>query len=269
MRPRLTVPRHCGEETEVNRPGRPHPKIDRQKQYLILLNETTGVCKVKRSLALIIGVLLIAPVQAAPLETASWTNWTSSAPGSIGGNFTQGAHTIDVTYTGNAFGVDYGSHFYNVRTSFTSTEVTNTPGANGTLLMTGGTSEINGFHFSQAVVDPIISLFSVGQGGAPVTFNFLNDATFSILTQGAGNWGGGLLTQSGSSVTGWEGNGLLQFHGTYTDIYFTTPNYENFYGATVGAINTVPEPATFALILGGLGLIGWTTRRRKPGIGTV
>jgi len=203
------------------------------------------------------------------LDTANWTHWTSSAPGSIGGNFTQGSHTINVIYTGNAFGVDYGSHIYNVPASFTSAEVTNTPGTNGTLLMAGGTSEINTFHFSQAVVNPIIDLFSVGQGGVPVTFNFLNDATFSILSQGAGNWGGGLLTQSGSSVTGWEGNGLLQFHGTYTDISFTTPDYEFYYGATVGAINAVPEPATYMLVLGGLGLIAWTTRRRKQGINPV
>ena len=62
---------------------------------------------------------------------------------------------------------------------------------------------------------------------------------------------------------GWEGNGLLQFHGTYTDIYFTMPDYEYFYGATVGVINnTVPEPLTVALILGGLGLAGWIRRRK-------
>lgn len=100
--------------------------------------------------------------------------------------------------------------------------------------MTGGTSEINGFHFSPAVVNPIISLFSLGQGSVPASFNFLNYVTLSILSQGAGNWGGGLLTQNGTSITGWEGDGLLQFHGTYTDIFFTTPDYENYYGVTVG-----------------------------------
>lgn len=238
----------------------------------------------KRNLALIIGIMFIAPVQATPLDTASWTHWTSS-PGGIGGDFIQGSHSIDVTYTGNASGVDYGAHIYNVPSSFTNAEVTNTPGTNGTLIMTGGTDDIHNFHFSQAVIDPIIDLFSVGQRGVPVTFNFLNDATFSILSQGAGNWGGGLLTQSGSSVTGLEGNGLLQFHGTYTDISFITPDYEFYYGATVGAIqavsdsisqdasvnaiNAVPEPATYMLILGSLGLMVWTTRRRKHDVDPV
>lgn len=224
-----------------------------------------------RKLAAIIGVVFIAPAQAIPLDTASWTHWTSAA----NGNFVQGSNTINVTYTGSVFGVEYGSYIYNVPASFTSADVTNTPETNGTLLMTGGTNGINGFHFSQAVVDPIISLFSVGQSGVPVTFNFLNDPILSIVSQGAGNWGGGLLTQNGNSITGWEGNGLLKFTGTYTDIYFTTPDYEYFYGATVGAVdaipatNFVPEPATYALILGGLGLVGWTTRRKKQRINPI
>jgi hypothetical protein len=222
-----------------------------------------------RNIVFIIGALFIAPVQAVPIDTASWTSWTSSTSGS----FTQDSNVINVTYTGNTFGVDYGPHFYNVPASFTNSEVTNTPGTNGTLLMTGGTSQINGFHFSQEVVDPLISLFSVGQGGVPVSFNFLNDVTFSILSEGAGNWGGGLLTQNGASITGWEGNGLLKFHGTYTDILFTTPNYEFYYGATVGALadiaipptsispTSIPEPATYALILTGLAMVGWSRRR--------
>lgn len=219
----------------------------------------------KRKFALIICVLFIAPVQAVPIDTASWTSWTSSTSGS----FTQDSHVINVTYTGNTFGVNYASYFYNVPTSFTNSEVTNTPGTHGTLLMTGGTSQINGFHFSQPVVDPLISVFSVGQAGAPVSFNFLNNVTFSILSQGAGNWGGGLLTQNGTSITGWEGNGLLKFHGTYTDILFTTPNYEYYYGATIGALTdspvrptAIPEPATYALILMGLA-VGGVLRRSK------
>ena len=219
-----------------------------------------------RTIVFIIGALVIAPVQAVPLDTASWTSWTSSTSGS----FTQDSNVINVTYTGSSFGVDYGSHLYNVPTSFTNSEVTNTPGTNGTLLMTGGTGQINGFHFSEAVVDPLISLFSVGQAGVPVSFNFLNNVTFSILSEGPGNWGGGLLTQNGASITGWEGNGLLKFHGTFTDILFTTPDYEFYYGATVGALadmavppTAIPEPATFALILTGLGMIGWTRRRKS------
>src|SRR5690348_13288767 len=150
-----------------------------------LPREHNGEYEMKKNFALIICILFMAPVQAMPIDTASWTSWTSSTSGS----FTQDSQVINVTYTGNTFGVDYGSYFYNVPASFTNSEVTNTPGTHGTLLMTGGTSEINGFHFSQPVVDPLIALFSVGQAGVPVSFNFLNDVTLSILSQGDGNWG--------------------------------------------------------------------------------
>lgn len=213
----------------------------------------------KKYTALFIGIAMIAPVQA--MAAANWTNWTSTdsatfANGTIG--------SINVTYTGSTFGIDHNPNIYDVPSSFTSGAITNTPGTNGTILMTGGTLVVNNFHFSAPVVNPVMDLISVGQPGLPVTFNFLGSTTaFSILSQGAGHWGGGLLSQSGNSVTGLEGNGLIQFIGTYTDISFTTPDYEYYYGATIGA---VPEPETYAMLLAGLGLLGFMAGRRKESI---
>ena len=210
----------------------------------------------KKYTALMIGLVMIAPVPA--MAAATWTSWTSTdssttASGNIG--------AITVTYTGSTFGIDYNANIYDVPSSFTSGSITNTPGTNGTLLMTGGTTDANTFHFSTPILNPIVDLFSVGQGGVPVTFNFLGGSTaFSILSQGTGHWGGGSLIQSGNSVTGIEGNGLIQFTGTYTDISFTTPNNEYYYGATVGS---VPEPETYALFMAGLGVMGFIARRRK------
>jgi hypothetical protein len=192
--------------------------------------------------------------------TASWGVWSGS-----NATFTQNGDTVKVTYTGQWNSIDTNaSYFDTVPASFTNSEVTNTPGANGAIHMVGGTSEVNTLHFSQPVINPLIAVYSVGQSSTPVTFNFLDDPSFVIASQGAGYWGGGTLTQSGNSVTGLEGNGLLQFTGTYTDISFTTPVSESFYGFTVGAMATVvPEPETYAMLLAGLGLMGFMARRPK------
>lgn len=210
----------------------------------------------KKYTALFIAIAAVAPVQA--MAAADWTLWTSAGASTASGTI----GSITVTYTGSLEGVDYSSYIYDVPASFTSGVIDNTPGSNGTIRMTGGTTGVNNFHFSAPVVNPVMDLFSVGQNGVPVTFNFLNGATFTILSQGAGHWGGGSLIQSFNTVTGLEGNGLIQFSGTYTDISFTTPNYENYYGATVGTV-PVPEPETYAMLLAGLGLLGFVGRRRK------
>lgn len=219
----------------------------------------------KKNIILFCGIALLAPIQAMASPTASWTNWTSASAGS----FIQNGNTINVTYTGSPVTVDYSSYIYDHPASFTNAAITNTPESNGTLVMVGGTSTVNNFHFSQAVINPLIDLFSVGQSSVPVSFNFLNNPIFSILSQGAGHWAGGTLVQSGNSVTGAEGNGLLQFTGSYTDIAFTTPNYEYYYGATVGAptsaVSAVPVPGAIWLMLSGLiGVL--SLNRRKSAV---
>ncbi len=215
----------------------------------------------KKILALSIAAALVSPLAAnAATNVVNWTNWSSSSQGLT----SQAGSAISVTYTGETIGVDYNAYIYDRPSSFTSAEVSNTPGTNGTLLMRGGgATRINTFHFSRPVTNPYMNVFSVGQNSVPVAFNFQNNATFTILAQGAGHWGGGSLTQvSPSSFVGREGNGLLRFNGTFTDISFITPNYENYYGATVG-VAAVPEPETYGMMLAGLGAMALIARRRK------
>ena len=187
--------------------------------------------------------------------TASWTNWSGTS-----GTFVQNSNTINVTYTGQSSWVDHSAYIYDVPSSFTAPSITNTPGTNGTIAMVGGGSSWGNFHFSQPVTNPVLDLFSVGQTGVPVRFVF-NTTAFSILSQGTGHWAGGSLTQTGNTVLGREGNGLLQFVGSYTDISFSLPDYEYYYGATVGAPTETPIPA--AMWLFGSGLAGLIAAKRK------
>lgn len=207
---------------------------------------------------------LLALAIAAPLQanagTVDWAHWQSDLTGTM----TQGSQLINVSYTGENLGVDYGAYIYDVPGSFTNAEVTNTPGGNGTIDMQGGGERLNTFHFDHPVVNPYIDLFSVGQGGTPVRFVFqVNGSDLSILAEGTGHWGGGTLVQSGNTVTGVEGNGLLKFNGTYSSISFYTPDHEYYYGATVGVLAAVPEPATYGMLLAGMGMLAVLARRRK------
>lgn len=198
------------------------------------------------------------PFQTMASNTANWTNWTGTTTGS----FVQNGNIIDVSYSGDEHGNSHDAAIFDqVPNSFTSGTVTNTPSSNGTIVMYGGGNSDGNFHFSQAVVNPLLALWSVGQAGKAVSFVFDTDQ-FNILSQGGGHWGGGSLTQSGNSVTGYEGNGLIQFYGTYTDIHFSLPNYEYYYGATVGAPAAVPVPAALPLMASGLGFLGWGSYRR-------
>lgn len=203
--------------------------------------------------------LLALPLSVFAADTASWTNWVDAHHGSL----TQNGSTIDVGYTGTVFTLDHGAYFYDVPSSFTSATITNTPGTNGTLVMYGGDASIHTFTFSQAVINPVIALYSVGQPGVPVRFIF-DTSSFSITSATAnGHWGGGSLTQVGNTVTGVEGNGLLQFTGSYTSISFTTPDYEYHYGGTVGTpLAAVPEPEAAGMALAGLIVAGAWLRRR-------
>jgi hypothetical protein len=110
------------------------------------------------------------------------------------------------------------------------------------------------------VTDPVMAFWSLGDPAGRAEFIFSESEPFSIIA-------GGPSTQypAGVSITdfatdptcpqyavcGQEGSGTIEFVGTFDEISFTTPDFEDYYAFTVG--DPTPEPETLSLF--GLGLL--------------
>jgi hypothetical protein len=105
------------------------------------------------------------------------------------------------------------------------------------------------------VTDPVMAFWSLGDpaGSAEFIFNLSESQSFSIIPGGpSAQYPAGVsITQSGNTVVGAEGSGTIEFVGTFDEISFTTPVYEDYYAFTVG--DPTPEPETLSLF--GLGLL--------------
>ena len=81
-------------------------------------------------------------------------------------------------------------------------------------------------------------------------------------------YGGSSIAVSGNDVVGTEGDGTVQFIGTFTSISWTNPVAEDWYGFNVGVAGVaaaVPEPGEMGMLLAGLTLTGLAVRRRRQG----
>lgn len=57
-------------------------------------------------------------------------------------------------------------------------------------------------------------------------------------------------------------HGIIRLPGTFTSITFIDST-ESWHGFTAGIANVVPEPATWAMMIAGFGLVGVAARRRR------
>jgi PEP-CTERM motif len=204
-----------------------------------------------------------------------WTDWTSTTPGSIPGTVgtpffitatgTAGATTV--TYTGDSIGVTTtgtGLGSWAPQTTYQSAGVLNAPGTPDIVRIgEGGDAFTQTITFSQSVTNPVMAIVSLGTPSTASTQWSFN-APFSILSSGLGAFGGGgvgsFTALPGNILQGAEGNGVIQFNGTFNSLSWTATNSEHWTGFTVG-VASAPEPGTLGLLA--LGMVGGIAARRR------
>ena len=230
------------------------------------------------SLALVVATL------PACADNFAWTTWTAATPGDATPGSATGTlastlyGTIGVTYSGQTSGLATQPS-WGPASTFTGGVVGNAPPPYNGLALEGGQTYAETITFSQAVTDPAFAIWSLGSGSVPAYFNFNAAEPFNLLGGGpSAEYGGQSIVIAGTAIDGSEGNGLVQFIGTYRSLTFTTPDYEGYYALTVGedanltdhptptptppATGVTPEPSSFALFGSGLlGVAGVMKRR--------
>jgi len=225
------------------------------------------------SLGAALAVGLTAPSQAA---VTNWTTWTyPQTTGTTTGSATGSTSDVGVTYSGDVSqSAQVGGFFWLPTSTFQGGTVTDAPTNNTEVTLTGGPNTgTNTITFSKPVVNPVLAIASLGQGGITAQFDFAAGETFAIEAGGPSfNFGGSTITVCGANICGTEGSGVVQFTGTYTSLSWTNPVFEDYYLITVGdqgLASSVPEPSTWALMLlgfAGLGFAGYRTAQKSRAV---
>lgn len=212
---------------------------------------------VARFRATAVAVALMATTIQGVQGQINWTEWTSAVPGVVTGSIP--GLGVDVTYAGPYSFAQVNNGGFNYW-NWAVYDVPNRPGRSDMIALNiAGTHRIS---FSAPVTDVYFAFVSVGQPNLPVNYFF--GVPFEIVSVGPGHWGNGTLTQTGNTMTGAEGHGVIRFTGSFTEISWQTSPDEFWHGLTVGTpAQVVPEPMSAVLLLTGLAGVVAARRRRK------
>jgi hypothetical protein len=177
----------------------------------------------------------------------SYVDWTEAAPamGTAKGTITlPGLQTVTVTFAainadgspGNLHGAQWmgtGTNYWMPNEPYLSAQVQNAPPNTDILQLAGGMNQTYRVTLSEPIKDPVMAIVSLGAPGSTITYDF--DSPFTIVSQGAGFWGGGpmaLKQLTGDVLEGTEGHGTIQFIGTFASFSWTVPKPEVWHGFT-------------------------------------
>ncbi|MBX3409250.1 MAG: hypothetical protein KF859_05125 [Phycisphaeraceae bacterium] len=215
----------------------------------------------KRRAAVVSMLLLgagVVPVSAAVVEWTDWYAATRDYPSSVAVGQIGGAWNVGVQYNGGAEFVDLGQgiNYWVPTAPYLSPGVSNAP-ATSDMVAISAWPVTHSIAFWPPVTNPLMAVVSLGSSSQSTQWNF--SQPFTVLSFGPGYFGGpGTLANTTSNVlTGVEGNGVIQFVGTFSTLTWTVTNGENWAGFTFGL---VPTPGT-AVVLAFSGLAA--TRRRR------
>jgi hypothetical protein len=215
-----------------------------------------------------------------------WTQWSDAfTPSTTSGGAAVGVSgAIGVSYSGELENLFLNQPSWGPAGTFDGGTVGNAPATSNGIIQLYGSAPGDGdfagistgpdtITFSSAVLNPVMAIWSLGSGNTPASFVF---TTSNISLESGGpssEFSGSSITLAGDTVAGVEGNGVIQFNGLVTSITWSNPQNEQWYGFTVGtpgvAGDGVPEPASWALMLGGFGLAGAALRHRRTVVAVV
>ena len=211
-------------------------------------------------IASVLSSTLALAAQCARAGVVDWAQWSSNTSAAFAG--------LSLTYAGELSGLFTSYPSWTPPATWADgTIVSNAPPSTGGMvkLLGGGLTGavLDTITFSAPVVNPVMAIWSLGAGPTQAEFAFTN-ATPTIVAGGISTeYGGSSIVLDGNAVFGNEGNGTVEFLGTFTSISWTNPLLENYYGFTVGVPAAVPEPSAIALGAAGFALLLVIARRSR------
>jgi PEP-CTERM motif len=207
----------------------------------------------------IFAVAVVALMSTSANAAIQWTDWTSINAGLATGTLAGGSVTLSGPFdtTQISGGFDFWRTGGNPWAAYDA--LPNLP-SNNDFISPSGNQVLHTITFSKAVIDPYIAIISLGQGGIQTNWTF--NAPFTLIDQGQGFWGNGVFTILGNTISAGEAHGVIQFMGTFTSLTLLTNNTENWSGLTIGTAG-IPEPASWAMLIAGFGLVGALARHRN------